>query len=61
MSTVRLTQTLDFAEDGTVSGQNLLLGGLAPNQTKPDWANAVKIWYDEVALRDGSLNTQQFK
>ncbi|KAJ1530155.1 hypothetical protein ONE63_005086 [Megalurothrips usitatus] len=53
--------TCHTTADGTVSGQNLLSGGLAPNQKKPDWANAIKIWYDEVAARDGSLNTKPFK
>ncbi|XP_034237730.1 venom allergen 3-like isoform X1 [Thrips palmi] len=53
--------TCHTTKDGTVSGQNLLLGGLAPNQTKPDWTAAVKIWYEEVKDRDGSLNTKPFK
>ncbi|XP_026272811.2 venom allergen 3 homolog [Frankliniella occidentalis] len=46
--------------DGTDAGQNLLSGGIAPGQVTPDWKAAVTIWYDEVALRDGSKNTQPF-
>ncbi|KAE8751385.1 hypothetical protein FOCC_FOCC001958 [Frankliniella occidentalis] len=47
--------------DGTVAGQCLLSGGIAPGQVTPDWKTAVKMWYDEVAARDGSQNTKPFK
>lgn len=52
--------TCHTTKDKTISGQNLLLGGLAPNQTTPDWKEAVKLWYEEVTARDGSLNTKPF-
>lgn len=49
------------AVDGTNVGQNIYWTASTAELGAVDWAGAVQDWYDEVAHRDGRLNTAAFK